>query len=565
MRPRQTGQALLVLAILLVLGASWAMMSALGSASRNAIADRTDNARVLAEAKAALVGWVAMTALQGSEANPGRLPCPQNWGDVGGTFEGRAGATCSDPAIGWLPWRTLGIQKPLDASGAQVWYVVSPGWHLLPGSPAPTLDINSSTDGQLMLNGSPVVALIIAPGPPLAMTPNSNQTAAGCAARTQSQALNLPSTAPNVSDFLECQNATPAGYVFTSSVVDNATNPVFNDQVVAVTAADVLPVIEAAIAKRIEGQIAPVLKTVYGDPLWGTTSTNPAFALPAQFSDPTNSDYRGQVGATQGLVPFNYHAATCGGDARCSGTSINWSSPTLSSSGGPGYLASTPGCYVSGSTPACEGYYYGGTVNISLSTAAADITRGLRTFTSSDHTASGQWWNWTGSAWAGPFALTPTVSRTLASDGAANFVASATLPNVSTWGYYMIQETRPAIVDHPILSSTAANTGWFVRNEWYRLLYYAIAPSHAPGGSLNCSDSGAITCLQVTNITDPTKQQAILVLAGRALVTLGQTRPSSSLQNYLDTDENRNGDTLFVQQVIGASSNDRFISMSKKP
>jgi hypothetical protein len=305
------------------------------------------------------------------------------------------------------------------------------------------------------------------------------------------------------------------------------------------------------------------MKAVYADPAWGTTATNPAFALAAPFANPTSSTFQGQSSQYQGLLPFNYHSGSCAGDVRCSSATITWTTPTLTTSGGPGYLPSAPNCVVSGSTPACDGYYYGGTLNIAVTNAAADITKGLRTFTVSDHTAVGWTWTWNGSSWLGPYALTVTTSRNLAASGAANFVASASLPNVATWGYYYLEQTRPAISDHSILSSTTASTGWFVRNEWYRLVYYAFAAAHAPGGALSCT-SGT-NCLQVDGLADSTKQRAILVLTGRALTPLSQSRPSSALQNYLDSAENQNADTRFEQLAIRRAFNDRFVSLSKNP
>lgn len=562
---RQSGQALLLLIAILVVGVSWTLVSALGNVSSNRASLQVDNARVLAEAKAALIGWVAQNALDSTENNPGRLPCPQNWGDVGTANEGRAGATCSATAAGWLPWKTLGLAKLLDASGQQLWYVVSPGWHMLPSGA--TLDINSNTPGQLSLRsaqqplaGTPAVALIIAPGPPLVIAPTANQTAAGCTARSQSRNLNFPSVTPNILDFLDCQNGTTADNTFTTSVVENSSNLVFNDQVVAVTTDDIMPALEGAIARRIELQVAPALKSVYADPLWGTSSTTPAFAFAAPFTDPSTATYLGQVGLYQGLLPFNYHSSSCSGDPRCESDAVTWSSPSLTTTGGTGYLPSSPSCSVIASAPTCEGYYYGGSLNIVLTNEVADVTKGLRTFTASDHTTTVWYWRWVstgGGSWQGPTVLTGATSRKLVSSGAAQFIASASLPSVSTWGYYHIEESRPALADHSILSSSSASTGWFVRNEWYRLTYYAISSSHAPGGSLSCIDG--VTCLRVTNLTDPTTQQAILALAGRALPLRSQTRPSSGLTNYLE-----DGALVFNQAPISATFNDRFISVSKQ-
>ncbi|HEU0306125.1 MAG TPA: hypothetical protein VFR30_04060, partial [Lysobacter sp.] len=184
----------------MVLGTAWMLVSAFSLSSR-AAAQTAHNARILAEAKAALIAWVAANALEPGEANPGRLPCPQAWGDVGSANEGRAAPSCANPT-GWLPWRTLGLPETLDASGRPLWYVVSPGWHLPKGGA--TLTINSDTPGRLTLDGRPAIALHIAPGGPLNSAPTASQLAAGCLARAQAASRAVP---PNPRDYLECHGA----------------------------------------------------------------------------------------------------------------------------------------------------------------------------------------------------------------------------------------------------------------------------------------------------------------------------------------------------------------------
>ena len=129
-----------------------------------------------------------------------------------------------------------------------------PGWHL-PNSTT-SLTINSDTPAQLTLDGRPVIALIIAAGAALDAAPNAAQQAAGCVARMQNPALSIP---PNPRDYLECYSGT----AFRSNLPDNGANPVSNDQVVAITAADLLPALEGAIAKRIERDVVPELRLVY--------------------------------------------------------------------------------------------------------------------------------------------------------------------------------------------------------------------------------------------------------------------------------------------------------------
>ncbi|MBI1942483.1 MAG: hypothetical protein HYS35_02360 [Betaproteobacteria bacterium] len=564
--------ALIALLAVIALGASWFLVSRLNDESNVVTAIwRTRNAEALNRAKLALIGYVAQQAARSGENDPGALPCPEPAGYYGDPAnEGVASGNCSLPAVGRLPWRTLGLDKLVDAAGEPLWYVVANGW-AKPSSTTNTV-INSNCagydaastqacrSGRLAVDGvtSDVIALIIAPGPAFSVA-----AATGCSAISQARPT---SGTPDRRNYLECENAT---YPTADSIfVTTGPSGSFNDQVVRITAAEILPGIEAAIANRIEREIVPLLSAVYADALWGTSSTNPAFALPAAFANPATSGFLGQAGLTQGLVPFNYHAASCGGNVRCSSNAISWgATPSLSTSGGPGYLPLAPTCYVSGGAPVCEGYYYGGTLNISMTDPAAGITTGLRTWSGTGHGASYQSWRWNGSSWVYLGVQSGSVSRSLSSSGAANFVAGASLPSVPDWGYFYITATRPGdgqFSDHALLdSSTASSTGWFARNEWYRQIYYAMAPNHAPGGTLSCTSGG--TCLQVTNLTDASKQRAVLALAGRALSALSQTQPSGNLQDYLDSAENRNLDSIFVQSPVGSSFNDRFISLSKNP
>lgn len=557
----QRGAVLLIMLAILGLGSTWFLVSSLNAETGGIEAQRKKrNAEVLQRAKMALIGYIAAQAIKTGENNPGAMPCPENPGDFDSATgrEGLVGTSCGTTTIGRFPWRTLGMEKLTDAAGEPLWYVVGPGWGVPSGS---NTVINSGSSGQLTVDGvaNAAVALIIAPGPAF-----SAQASAGCIAWNQSR----PATGtPDWRNYLECENAnSPAD----ASFVTTGASGSFNDQVMVVTAAEVLPAIEAAIAKRIEREIAPLLATVYGSALWGTSASTPAFPFPAPFADPSTSAFVGNTSLSQGLLPFNYHAASCAGDPRCLSNSISWASatPTFSTSGGPGYLPSGTSCYWSGSTRICEGFYYGGAMNLHLTDRADNITTGMRTFTSSSHNGTVTAWNWNGGSWDPSTTFPATTSRTLLTTGAVNFVTTAALPSVSTWGYYQISRNRPAdgdFDDHPLIKADDATTGWFARNEWYRLTYYAIAPNHAPGGTLSCSHSGTVTCVQVANLTDPAKQRAVLALAGRSLTALSQSRPSGSLLNYLDSTENRNLDLVFAQSTVSRSFNDRFISVAKNP
>ena len=288
------GAALLIMLVVLVLGVSWFSVSRLAAGANFTAAARARNAEVFGQAKAALIGYVAQRAARSGENNPGRLPCPEAPGSAGGPNEGVAAGNCALPAVGRFPWRTLGIEKLVDAAAEPLWYAVSPGWALVPPGTSP-LTIHSNSVGQLNVDGEPnaAVALLIAPGPAFSVP-----AAPGCTARVQARS-GLP---PNVRDYLECENASsPTDANFASRGPAGS----FNDHVVKVTAADLLPAIEAAIAHRIEREIVPVLKSVYASAAWGASATNPVFPYAAPFSDPATSNYRGAAGTFRGLLPFH--------------------------------------------------------------------------------------------------------------------------------------------------------------------------------------------------------------------------------------------------------------------
>ena len=561
-RRQRGGVAILLLLAVLALGGSYYLISNLNamSAQRRA-ADQTQNGDVLKRAKLALIGYVAMDANQSGEDDPGALPCPEAPGYFGSpTQEGIAAGTCTLPSVGRFPWRTIGTDKLLDSSGEPLWYVVSPGW-AKPNSTTNT-DINSNTVGQLTVDGvagsdgDTVVALIIAPGPAINVI-----ASAGCTAWPQTRPA---SGTPDWRNYLECENATtPAD----SNFVTTGASGSFNDQVIRVTKADIMPAIEGSIADRIEREIAPVLKTLYSGTKWNASSTQTTFPFAAPFADPTTSNFQGAAATTQGLLPFSYSpACSPAGDARCtSSTYHTWGTSTVTKTGGAGSLWGGPTCTPDPGPPAnvvCTGYYQSSSLTARFDDPLGNMGKALRTFTQSDHTAR-VWtilydgWSW--DSWVEVTGST-SLSRQFNSDGSLSFRVN-NIPLRWSWstnyGYYYIYAQRPVPADHSLLNASSTGpgaTGWFVRNEWYRLAYYTLAPSYAPGGSLACTTGS--NCLNVTNLTPAGAQRAMLILAGRAVGT--QTRPNSALLNYLD---GTNATNNYVKQAVSSASqfNDRFV------
>jgi hypothetical protein len=571
-RHRQRGAALIVLAALVVLGISWMLVSALGNAARNQVADRGHNAGILREARAALVGWVTMSALDATEDNPGRLPCPQAWGDIGSVNEGRAASFCAAPAAGLLPWRTLGLPKLLDSAGQQLWYVVSPGWHL-PNSTT-DLTINSNTAGALTLDGeaNAAVALIIAPGRPLSISPNAAQTAAGCAARSQSQAFG---GILNPANFLECQNATTADYTYATAVVDNGTNAVLNDQVLPVTRADVLPGIEASIAKRIERDIVPSLKSVYATATWGLSGTNPVFPFAAPFAHAGpgagTSSYQGVAGTFEGLLPFNQTqgCTVSAADPRCTTTLLGFSKAGADLQiGGAGTIRTQSTCSWQSDVYVCTGEYNQPSIALRATINITNVAMGLRAFDASKVTCTAV--DDAGGGIGTQNVACSVTSVALQSDGSATLtIDTGATPDIvaSGWGTYAnysIRVERAAMGDHALLDPTAATTGWFARNEWYRLVYYATAPNHAASGTppRACVDAD-LSCLQASNIAQPNKR-ALLILAGRSLANAA--RPNATLADFLEgANAAPASSPRFEQRTVNTAFNDRALVVDANP
>ncbi len=70
----------------------------------------------------------------------------------------------------------------------------------------------------------------------------------------------------------------------------------------------------------------------------------------------------------------------------------------------------------------------------------------------------------------------------------------AMLPNIDANGWntiadFRIRINRAVFDDHALLKKTDATLGWFVRNEWYRNIYYAVAQA-------NTADAAALARLQ---------------------------------------------------------------------
>ena len=567
MKPIRTkheqGAALLALLAVILLAASWFLVSQLNAESGMAAAARkTRNAEVLQRAKSALIGYVAAQAAKAFENYPGALPCPEAAGYFDSTTqEGQSANSCSLPKVGRFPWRTIGTEKLVDASGEPLWYVVSPGWGYTSGT-GPV--INSNATGQLTVDGvaNDAVALIIAPGPAFNVAAST-----GCGAINQ---VRPTAGTPDWRNYLECENATyptpDAAFVTTGPSVS------YNDQVMKITVADIMPGIEAAIANRIEREILPALQTVYTPAAWGFTGSNPILPFAAPFASPGpgagTSNYHGASGTYAGLLPFNQmrNCTVSAADPRCTSTVLTWpTGGTDVQTGGSGSIRTQSTCVWQSSIFVCTGEYLQPSISVTVNVKVANVAGGLRTINLTGKVSCSAVDDVGNGIPVQP--VTCSATYALQSDGSVNIsVATSALPDIASsgWGTYANYKVsiddsdaaNPIFGDHALLSSTDPGTcpsygctAWFVRNEWYRLLYYAVSQGNTAAqlpSERSCTTPG--NCLTVTNMT-PSSKSAALILAGRSIN--GRARPSATLADYFEFG-NTNGS--YERQTITPSN-----------
>jgi hypothetical protein len=523
--------------LMLVMGTSWAVIRAVTEASRNTVNQQVATGEALRHAKYALLGYVAQQAITSDV--PGRFPCPENAGSVGTANEGTAGTCNTLPAIGRLPWKTLGIDKPVDSAGEALWYAI--------GSSARNAPINFSTTGALTLDGTSnaAVAVIIAPGEALNIASSTASAPSPCVKRNQSAGRTASSL--NSSDFVECGNATLTAFV-------SSRNDTWgNDRVVAITATEMLKAIEGPVADRIQRVVAPALN---GSPSsstswyqnsslseWGTKF----FPYASNWTDPTTSNSCGDYGATEGLLPLATGVVATG-----STCSARWTSASMTKLSGSGIFLSL-GCTPDTTHMRCQFWFTGSPV-IRVTASAPNIAMGFRTSPKS--------WEITytpTSAGGTVNSLTPSI---VAATGAGQAVLQVTMSNKSSFTSSSINVPHP---DDSFLINTDTGSNselaWFINNQWNRYTYYAISTAVSANPSGTCTSSDVTDCLTLNNAEtgsgNTNDKRIALILSGRALS--GKTQPSASVSDYFEAenDQTSTPGRTFARAPMTANFNDR--------
>ena len=471
---------------------AWFAAGTLARSARSQAELEAASARALAKAKEALLAYVAHYAARADHQVPGRMPCPEPLSPPAGQEGVAASLACASNTqtyVGRLPWRTLGIDPLRDGSGEPLWYVLGPGFRSAP--------INFDSQGGLVLDGTAnaAVALVIAPGAPLDTSLETAMPPAGCA-RTNQSALRYPKpfVAFDPAQFLECGNASGA---YRSA--DAA--PWGNDRVLAITDAEVMRAIAGPLADRLQRAVAPAIAAwdagewAATGKSWGATHGIAYLPFAAPFGNPAASAYCGEPGTLEGLPPIAARATTA--------CNSGWSGAATTSAS-----LENLGCAALATELRCTFRSAGGALpaGARISAQAAHVATSFRgTLTAAD----------VGVSHGGSAALALSLS-------AASGQGSATI-EVAWQGPLGAGEiavvTVPHLPDARLLQD--ARLAWFLNNQWYRHVHYAVAPAAVPGAPAACVLSGDPGCLAVHGLPASTgatgDKRLVLTLMGRAL------------------------------------------------
>jgi hypothetical protein len=380
-------------------------------------------------------------------------------------------------------------------------------------------------------------------------------------------------------------------------VVNNATHPVLNDQIVTITAAEVMTEIEGTIAKRIQASVVPQLKTAYATADWSASSAAPLFPYPARFTNDAAATfnpeayqgrrYKNDADTTglvsDGLLPMAAQQCNALTAGRCDtnfGTAsafVQWTLASISVAQTAGTATtfssdcSAPTvnqirCTISYSQVLCLlTCAINSTVRVRAD--ARNVGKTLKTLVASAASATPN-----AAAVASGFALTAALQSDAAASARVTY--SGTFSGGSATGIcgFFISLlcsgsgviTLPITVfqDHPLVNPSSSDAWyWFTANKWYEVTYYAAAQSHLPvSATHNCQTAIPSDCLNITGGNPSSNVSSLLILAGRSLSKTA--RPNAALLDFLEDSANYDGDRNFAQGTLRRTYNDRFVSVA---
>lgn len=290
---KQRGAALMVMLVIFVIGSVAFLTSELSHTGLQIERDKI-TADALAQAKEGLIGYALSVDLTlGSSKRPGDLPCPDTDNDgVAETLCGNAaGSTGQTLRLGRLPWKTLGLPDIRDSSGERLWYATSNNFKnntrttctnsnlsgCLNSDTLGTITLFSS-DGTLLNDGGAntgVVAVIIAPGEVLQRQGGTQQDRSSAGSNTASNYLDIVTIGGNTVDNADFTDGSSTDGFIQGRVLDSNGKAILNDQILAITPSQFLPLLEKRVAAEVKNclsEYAAITQNNHYYP-WATTRT----------------------------------------------------------------------------------------------------------------------------------------------------------------------------------------------------------------------------------------------------------------------------------------------------
>lgn len=236
---------MLLVVLLLAVGIG---LFAYGAVSSVSLSQQQDFKTRLAfvQVRDALIGWsvARTTTVPLPNARPGELPCPDM--DNNGFEDG----SCVAGAIGRVPWKTLGIPEPKDEAGETLWYAIAGPFRIW--SMTSTV-INSDTKGDITVYRDSTATVVSAEAVAVIFAPGAVR---GAQNRDTVATALCPTTGTTIA-----RNLCAANYLETAAGINNAVtngpfistpgSDTFNDKVMVITTADLIPVVEMRVAREL--------------------------------------------------------------------------------------------------------------------------------------------------------------------------------------------------------------------------------------------------------------------------------------------------------------------------
>ncbi len=305
---RQRGSVAFTVVLALVCLVGAATIAVVARSAADAAERERRTAEALALAKQALIGF-AIRGTPTAQGRPGDLPCPDLNND--GSADPVPGCAAPGARIGRLPWRTLGLPDLRDGYGERLWYAVSVNYKDNPRStcPAPGAAgcLNSDTAGTITVRtaegaivndgaalargaaGPPTgaIAVVISAGPVLIRldraTPQDRSCMRGnvpdpacterdglCSGTMPSAYLqtarcnpvnyldiagppvrSVPGATAATEDNVTFVDGSAADGFISGDIVDASGRTVVNDRVLALTYAELMPLLEQRVAREV--------------------------------------------------------------------------------------------------------------------------------------------------------------------------------------------------------------------------------------------------------------------------------------------------------------------------